>query len=121
VRTGASESDRGGATVEQVGLVLLVAAVMGGLIAAVAASTLVLLVVAHTLPLAALLGLEDLADGIAAAAAPRVPAALQASALGGVLAGELTVAQAAARSGRSEAAMRRALTGLGLDRLLPIV
>ena len=72
------------------------------------------------LPLAGLLGLEDLADGIAAAAAPRLPAALQGSALGGVLTGELTVAQAAAHSGRSEAAMRRALTGLGLDRLLPI-
>src|ERR687885_344781 len=73
------------------------------------------------LPLAGLLGLEDLADGIAAAAAPRLPPALQGSALGGVLAGELTVAQAAARSGRSQAAMRRALVGLGLDRLLPIV
>jgi Zn-dependent peptidase ImmA (M78 family) len=71
------------------------------------------------LPLAGLLGLADLADGIAAAAAPRLPAALQGSALGAVLAGELTVAQAAARSGRSEAAMRRALAGLGLDRLVP--
>jgi Zn-dependent peptidase ImmA (M78 family) len=71
------------------------------------------------LPLAGLLGLDDLADGIAAAAAPRLPQALQGSALGGLLAGELTVRQAAARSGRSEAAMRRALAGLGLDRLLP--
>src|SRR5919202_5821780 len=65
------------------------------------------------LPLAGLLGLDDLADGIAAAAAPRLPAALQGSALGGVLAGELTVAQAAARSGRSEAAMRRGPTPPG--------
>jgi Zn-dependent peptidase ImmA (M78 family) len=72
------------------------------------------------LPLAGLLGLEDLADGIAAAAAPRLPPALQGSALGAVLAGELTIAQAAARSGRSAEAMRRALAGLGLDRLLPI-
>jgi Zn-dependent peptidase ImmA (M78 family) len=71
------------------------------------------------LPLAGLLGLEDPADGVAAAAAPRLPPALQGSALGAVLAGELTVAQAAARSGRSPAAMRRALEGLGLDRLLP--
>jgi Zn-dependent peptidase ImmA (M78 family) len=71
------------------------------------------------LPLAGLLGLEDRADGLAAATAPRLPPALQGSALGGVLAGELTVAQAAARSGRSPEAMRRALAGLGLDRLLP--
>jgi Zn-dependent peptidase ImmA (M78 family) len=72
------------------------------------------------LPLAGLLGLADLADGVAAAAAPRLPPALQGSALGGVLAGELTVAQAAARSGRSPEAMRRALEGLGLDRLVPM-
>lgn len=72
------------------------------------------------LPLAGLLGLEDLADGVTAATAPRLPPALRGSALGGVLAGELTIAQAAARSGRSPAAMRRALTGLGLDRLVPI-
>ena len=72
------------------------------------------------LPLAGLLGLEDLADGVAAAAAPRLPPALHGSALGGVLSGELNVAQAAARSGRSPEAMRRALAGLGLDRLVPI-
>jgi Zn-dependent peptidase ImmA (M78 family) len=71
------------------------------------------------LPLAGLLGLDDLADGVAAAAAPRLPAALQGSALGGVLSGELSVAQAAARSGRSPEAMRRALADLGLDRLVP--
>jgi Zn-dependent peptidase ImmA (M78 family) len=71
------------------------------------------------LPLAGLLGLEDLADGVAAAAAPLLPRALHGSALGGVLSGELSVAQAAARSGRSPEAMRRALADLGLDRLLP--
>jgi len=72
------------------------------------------------LGLAGLLGLGDLADGVAAAAAPRLPPALHGSALGGVLSGELSVARAAARSGRSPEAMRRALEGLGLDRLVPI-
>jgi Zn-dependent peptidase ImmA (M78 family) len=72
------------------------------------------------LGLAGLLGLADLADGVAAAAAPRLPPALHGSALGGVLSGELSVERAAARSGRSPDAMRRALEGLGLDRLVPI-
>ena len=49
-----------------------------------------------------------------------MPAALRDSALGGVLAGDLTVAQAAARSGRTAGEMRRALADLGLDRLVPI-
>jgi hypothetical protein len=49
-----------------------------------------------------------------------MPAALRDSALGGVLAGELTVAQAAGRSRRTTEEMRRALTDFGLDRLVPL-
>src|SRR3954447_6647094 len=47
---------------------------------------------------------------------PRLPAALRETALGAVLAGDLTVAQAAARSGRTADELRRALADLGLDR-----
>jgi Zn-dependent peptidase ImmA (M78 family) len=73
------------------------------------------------LGLAALLGLDDLADGLAAAAAarPRLPPALRGSALGAVLTGELTIGQGAARAGRAEADFRRALDDLGLAGLVP--
>jgi Zn-dependent peptidase ImmA (M78 family) len=73
-------------------------------------------------PLAGLLGIEDIRDGLAAAAAamPRLPPALRGSALGAVLAGALTVEQAAARSGRAPAELRRALEGLHIDRVVPI-
>src|SRR4051794_7322226 len=72
------------------------------------------------LGLAGWFGWEDLRDDLSAASAPRMPAALRDTALGGVLAGDLSVAQAAARSGRTPAEMRRALADLGLDRLLPV-
>jgi Zn-dependent peptidase ImmA (M78 family) len=72
------------------------------------------------LGLAGWFGWRDLRDELAEASPPRMPAALRDSALGGVLAGDLTVAQAAARSGRTTGEMRRALADLGLDRLVPI-
>jgi Zn-dependent peptidase ImmA (M78 family) len=74
------------------------------------------------LPLSGYLGLADLRDGLAAAAAamPRVPPALRASPLGALLAGEVTLEQAAARSRRTPEALRRALARMQLDRLLPI-
>jgi Zn-dependent peptidase ImmA (M78 family) len=74
------------------------------------------------LPLAGLLGLQDVRDGLAAAAAamPRVPAPLRDSALGGVLTGTLTLEQAAARSGCGPDQLRRALERMRLDRLVPI-
>ena len=73
------------------------------------------------LGLAGLLGLDDLADGLAEAAAnrPRLPPALRGSVLGAVLTGELTVAQGAARAGRWEPEFRRALADLGLAGLVP--
>src|SRR4051812_16734466 len=70
--------------------------------------------------LAGWVGWQDLRDELAAPSPPRMPAALRDSALGGVLAGDLTVTQAAARSGRTAAEMRRALANLGVDRLVPI-
>jgi Zn-dependent peptidase ImmA (M78 family) len=70
--------------------------------------------------LAGWFGWQDLRDELSAVGPPRMPAALRESALGGVLAGDLTVERAAARSGRTAEEMRRALTDLGLDRLLPI-
>jgi Zn-dependent peptidase ImmA (M78 family) len=71
--------------------------------------------------LAAHLGLADVRDGLAdaAAAMPRLPPSLRASPLGAVLAGELTIAQAAARSGCTPAQLRRAMERLQLDRLVP--
>jgi Zn-dependent peptidase ImmA (M78 family) len=74
------------------------------------------------LPLAGYLGIADVADRLAAAAAtmPRLPPAMRASPLGGVLAGEQTVAQAAARSGCTPEQLRRALRRMQLDRLVPI-
>jgi Zn-dependent peptidase ImmA (M78 family) len=72
------------------------------------------------LGLAGWFGWQDLRDGLAAVSPPRMPAALRDTALGGVLAGDLTVTQAAARSGRTADEMRRALADFGLDRLVPI-
>jgi Zn-dependent peptidase ImmA (M78 family) len=71
--------------------------------------------------LAAHLRLEDVRDGLAAAAAamPRLPPALHGSPLGGLLAGDLTLQQAAARSGRTPEQLRRALERMQLDRLVP--
>jgi hypothetical protein len=73
------------------------------------------------LPLGLALGLGDLADGLASAAAamPRLPPALRASAVGALLTGELTIEQAAGRSGRTAPELRRALRAMGLDRLVP--
>src|SRR3954470_10135873 len=70
--------------------------------------------------LAGWFGWQDLRDALAASSPPRMPAALRDTALGAVLAGDLSVAQAAARSGRTPAEMRRALADLGLDRLVPV-
>jgi Zn-dependent peptidase ImmA (M78 family) len=74
------------------------------------------------LGLAGLMRLGLVRDGLAEAAAamPRLPAALRASPLGAVLAGDLTVEQAAARAGHPPERLRRALVDLGLDRLVPI-
>jgi Zn-dependent peptidase ImmA (M78 family) len=72
------------------------------------------------LGLAGWFGWQDLHDELSAASPPRVPPALRDSALGGVLTGQLTVAKAAARSGRTPGEMRRALEDFGLDRLVPI-
>jgi Zn-dependent peptidase ImmA (M78 family) len=72
------------------------------------------------LGLAGWFGWQDLRDDLSAATPPRVPPALRDSAFGGVLTGELSVARAAARSGRTAGEMRRALEDLGLDRLVPI-
>ena len=71
--------------------------------------------------LAAHLALPDLRDGLAKAAAamPRLPAALRSRPLGAVLAGDLTVEQAAARSGVTPEQLRRALRRMQLDRLVP--
>ena len=71
--------------------------------------------------LVAHLGLADLRDALAAAAAamPRLPPALHGSPLGGLLSGDLTLAQAAARSGRTPDELRRALEHMQLDRLVP--
>lgn len=69
--------------------------------------------------LAGWFGWQDLRDALSAVGPPRLPAALRDSALGGILAGELTVARAAARSGHTTEEMRRALHGMGLDALVP--
>jgi Zn-dependent peptidase ImmA (M78 family) len=71
------------------------------------------------LGLAGWFGWRDLQDTLAAVSPPRMPAALRNSALGSVLAGELTVARAAARCGRTAEEMRRALRDSGLDALVP--
>jgi Zn-dependent peptidase ImmA (M78 family) len=72
------------------------------------------------LGLAGWFGWQDLRDELSAVSPPRMPPALRDTALGAVLAGDLTVAQAAARSGRTADEMHRALVDLGLDRLVPI-
>ena len=72
------------------------------------------------LGLAGWFGWQDLRDELSAVSPPRIPPALRDTALGGVLAGDLTVAQAAGRSRRTTEEMRRALADLGLDRLLPL-
>jgi len=72
------------------------------------------------LGLAGWFGSQDLRDELSQVTTPRLPPALRESALGGVLSGELTVAKAAARTGCTADQMRRALTGLGLDRVVPI-
>jgi Zn-dependent peptidase ImmA (M78 family) len=71
--------------------------------------------------LAAHLGLNDVRDGLAdaAAAMPRLPPALRSTPLGAVLARDLTVEEAAARSGVSPEQLRRALRRMRLDRLVP--
>jgi len=71
------------------------------------------------LGLAGWFGWRDPEDALAAASPQRMPAALRDSALGGVLAGELTVERAAARSGRTAEEMRRALRDSGLDAIIP--
>jgi len=70
--------------------------------------------------LAGWLGWRELADDLAAASPPRLPPALRDSALGALLAGEIDLSRAAARTGRTADEMRRAIAGLGLDRLVPI-
>ena len=72
------------------------------------------------LGLAGLLGLDDLADGLAQAAAnrPRLPPALRGSVLGAVLTGELTSPRARPAR-RREPEFRRALADLGLAGLVP--
>ena len=71
--------------------------------------------------LAAHLGLADLRDGLAAAAAtmPRLPPALHGSPLGGLRERQVPGEQAAARSGRTTDELRRALEHMQLDRLVP--
>jgi Zn-dependent peptidase ImmA (M78 family) len=72
------------------------------------------------LGLAGWFGWHDLRDELAALSPPRVPPALRDTALGGVLAGDLTVGQAAARSGCTPEQLRRALERMHLDRLVPL-
>jgi Zn-dependent peptidase ImmA (M78 family) len=72
------------------------------------------------LGLAGWFGRHDLDDELSAVSAPRLPPALRATALGGVLAGELTVARAAARAGCAPEQLRRALGRMHLDRLVPL-
>jgi hypothetical protein len=50
---------------------------------------------------------------------PRLPAPLRSGPLGAVLAGDLTIEQAAARSGVTAEQLRRALRRMQLDRLVP--
>jgi Zn-dependent peptidase ImmA (M78 family) len=71
------------------------------------------------LGLAGWFGWHDLRDGLSEASPPRLPPALRETALGDILAGDISIAQGAARSGRSTDEMRRAVVGLGLDRLIP--
>lgn len=70
--------------------------------------------------LAGWFGWHDVRDQLSAVSSPRLPPALRDTALGGVLAGELTVGQAAARSGCEPEQLRRALARMHLDRLVPL-
>jgi hypothetical protein len=72
------------------------------------------------LGLAGWFGWHDLRDRLSEASPPRMPPALRDTALGDMLAGDISIAQGAARSGRSTEEMRRALVGFGLDRLMPL-
>ena len=67
------------------------------------------------------LGLSELDDTIAAAAAalPRLPAALDGSPLGALLAGDIDVDALSQRIGRPTGAVQRMLVNLGLDELVP--
>ena len=67
------------------------------------------------------LGVRPLEDGLAAAAAalPRIPAALRGSALADLLAGLIGVDELARRIGADAGAVRAMLRALGLDRLRP--
>lgn len=71
--------------------------------------------------LARWLGLQPLDDALAdaAAALPRIPAALRDTALGDFLAGAIGVEELALRSGADPGRVRAMLRDLGLDRLLP--
>jgi Zn-dependent peptidase ImmA (M78 family) len=70
---------------------------------------------------AAYLGLEPLEDRLAEAVRrlPRIPPALEKSALGDLLIGAIDVDELAARAGRSADEMHEALAELQLDRILP--
>lgn len=67
------------------------------------------------------LGLEPIHDRLAQAVRrmPRIPAALEQSALGDLLAGVIDVGELAARAGRSPDEMHEALAEFHLDQLLP--
>src|SRR5204863_144660 len=71
--------------------------------------------------LAAYLGLEPLEDRLAEAVRrlPRIPAALENSALGDLLIGAIDVDELARRAGRSPDEMTEALAEFHLDQLLP--
>jgi hypothetical protein len=71
--------------------------------------------------LARWLGLQPLDDGLAdaAAALPRIPAALRDTALGDFLAGAIGAEELARRLGAEPERVRAMLRDLGLDRLLP--
>jgi hypothetical protein len=71
--------------------------------------------------LARWLGLQPLDDGLvdAAAALPRIPAALRDTALGDFLAGAIGAEELARRLGADPERVRAMLRDLGLDRLLP--
>jgi hypothetical protein len=73
------------------------------------------------LQLARWLGLQPLEDRLAdaAAALPRIPSALRASALGDFLAGAIGVGELAQRIGADPSIVSAMLRGLGLDRLVP--
>jgi Zn-dependent peptidase ImmA (M78 family) len=80
--------------------------------------------IAHELhvEVASYLGLEPLEDRLAEAVRrlPRIPPALERSALGDLLIGAIDVDELAARAGRSGDEVRDALAELHLDRLLPV-